>query len=183
MPCKDKKYAPNITLIITQIVLSPANNSWWANVAVNPLINRITVFNKGTWKGGITNRPMLGHPHLAPVRGDTLIWKNLQKTLKKNQTSLKRNHTSPHFKEPWTSQVWAPWNVLSRLISRNQVKKTNRVIIKNEILVKLLQPNLNQVKTPVIVRNLQTLIPNGSQLLSTKWTNCHDYSFSVISKR
>lgn len=164
-------------------MLSPANSSWWASVAVKPLIKRITVFNRGTWKGGITNKPILGHPHLAPVKGDTLIWKKLQNTLKKNQTSLKRNHTNPHFKEPTTNQVWAPWNVLSRLISRNQVKKINRVIIKNEILVKLLQPNLNQVRTPVMVRKLQTLIPNGSQLLSTKWTSCHDHPFAAISKR
>lgn len=152
----------------------PANSSWWAKVAVSPLINKITVFSNGTWKGGIIKSPILGHPQLAPVRGETLIWKNLQNTLKKNQTSLNRNQTSPHFNDPWTNQVWAPWKVLSRPTSRNQTVNKNKVIIKNLKVTKKFHPNLNQTRIPTIVKNLQALMPKGSHLFSTKCTNCHD---------
>jgi len=38
-----------------------------------------------------------------------------------------------------------------------------------------LNPNLNQNRIVVIMENLPMLIPNGHQLLLTKWESCHDF--------
>lgn len=173
--CNIKKYSPSNTLKETHTVETPANNSWWASVAVKPLINKITVFNNGTWKGGIMCSPSLGQFNLPPERGATLTWKNLQNTLKKNQTSLNKNQNNPHFREPCTSHVWWPWKVLSRPMSRNQITNNNKVIDKAILKKNMFQPNLNQNKTLVIPKNLLTLMAKGSHLLSTKWDSCHVY--------
>jgi len=66
------------------------NNSWCARVAVTPLINKITVFKRGTWKGGIIDNPVLGQEKRAPVIGANLKWKNLQKILKKKPNFTKQ---------------------------------------------------------------------------------------------
>jgi len=63
------------------------------------------VFNKGTWNAGIGSNPIFGHIHAPLVRGDNLTWKNVQKTLKKNQTSLNKNQINPHFNPLCTRNV------------------------------------------------------------------------------
>ncbi len=164
---------PKITLIKIHWVLSPLKISWCPNVAVNPLINRTRVFNKGTWKGGIINNPVNGQEILPLERGAILVWKNLQNTLKKNQTSLKRNQISPHFSDACTKKVWWPCRALSRKISRNQIKNNINILNNaNKEIIKL-NPNLNQKSIDNIAKNLTPLILKGSHLLSTKWDNCH----------
>jgi len=157
----------------TQEVLSPIRISWWASVAVTPLISKITVFKRGTWKGGIITSPKLGQ-EISPLEtGAKLKWKNLQKTLKKNQTSLNKNQTSPHFNAAWTSLLWFPWEVLSRITSRNQTLSSIIAPITLKKIPINETPNLNQNRIILIRRNLPALIPKGHQLLLTKWESCH----------
>jgi hypothetical protein len=163
--------------MIIQSVLCPLKSSWWAKVAVTPLIKRIKVLRRGTWNGGIISNPIKGQDHLLLVKGEILMWKNLQNTLKKNQTSLKRNQIRPHFNPLWTKVVCWPWKALSRVISRNQ-KKNNLKVNVNNIRVNLSEnPNLNQNRTLTIKRKLPILILKGSHLLSTTCESCHAFYF------
>jgi hypothetical protein len=52
--------------------------------------------------------PSYGQLYIPLERGAVLIWKKLQKTLKKNHTSLNKNHTKPHFNAACTIRVWFP---------------------------------------------------------------------------
>jgi len=166
-----------------QSVFLPLKSSWWANVAVTPLIRRIKVLRSGTWNGGIISKPIKGQDHLLLVRGDTLIWKNVQNTLKKNQTSLNRNQINPHFSPLWTKVLCWPWKALSRVISRNH--RINNLKVKaNKIIVSAREnPNLNQKSTLTIIRNLPILILKGSQLLSTTCESCHALYYLLERER
>jgi len=134
----------------------------------------MTVFNKGTWKGGITSKPRNGQfPH-PPEIGDILKWKNLQKILKKNQTSLNKNQIRPHFNLLWTKREWCPWKVLSRTTSRVQ---TNNNVNHNKnkiVLINTENFSLNQNKIKSIIEKLLILIVIGHQLLFTKCDVCQD---------
>lgn len=135
------------------------------------------VLSRGTWNGGMISNPINGQDQLLLVKGETLMWKNLQNTLKKNHTSLKRNQIKPHFNPLWTRVVCCPWKALSRVMSRNH--KTNNLKVSNsKIKVNLREnPNLNQNKTLTIKRKLPILILKGNHLLSTTWESCHALYF------
>lgn len=161
---------------------SPFKISWCAKVAVTPLINKIIVFKRGTWKAGIGSKPRLGHIIMCIDNGDNLLWKKAQNTLKKNQTSLKRNQIKPHFNPLCTKEVCWPWYALSRFISRNHKTKVNNTRIKQKAVVKIEKLYLNHKTVLAMKRNLNTLILIGNHLLSTTWESCHAL-ISSFSKR
>lgn len=140
------------------------------------------MFSKGTWKGGITSNPINGQTQFLLVKGEILTWKNLQNTLKKNHTSLNKNQISPHFNPLITKGVCCPWKALSRVMSRNHKKNSPRVKIKIKIVTIRENPNLNQNKTFVIIKNLANLILRGNHLLSTTWDSCHAFYFFFLEK-
>lgn len=87
------------------------------------------VFNKGIWNAlkGIT--PEGGQ--FTPISnvGDSLLWKNPQKNERKKNTSDVINKIIPIFKPLNTLNVWSPWNVPSREISRHHWNETTNKTI------------------------------------------------------
>lgn len=79
------------------------------------------VFKKGIWKGLNIVILMGGQKLLISISGLREKWKYLQKNLKKNKISLKINNNIPIFKPLITNEVWNPWKVASRIISRHQL--------------------------------------------------------------
>ena len=109
----------------------------------------MTVFSNGTWKGLKTLIPNGGH--IAPIStfGDNLLWKNAQKNLKKKKTSEIINKAIPHRKPSSTIEVWRPWILPSRLISRHHwiITNNNSLIPKKN---KDIDSKWNQETIPVV---------------------------------
>ena len=61
-----------------------------------------------------------GHSISISIFGETEEWKNAQKKDTENINSEIINNTILNFKKLITQSVCNPWNVLSRIISRNQ---------------------------------------------------------------
>ena len=55
----------------------------------------MAVFKRGTWKVLSGVIPKGGHIQPTIISGDSLLWKNLQKNLKKNIISLQINNINP----------------------------------------------------------------------------------------
>lgn len=143
---------------------------WWAQVAVIPDLNKITVFNKGKWKGfkGFSSKG--GQTHPIWISGLSLWWKKAQKKPKKNITSEKINHLIPNFKPPITLIEWDPSSLPSFLTSNHQ-KNINTIIENIDKRKKNLYfvPHLN-ILTILIVK-LKALTPaiKGQGLIETIW--------------
>ena len=75
--------------------------------------------SRGTAKGSSGTIP--GGGHLQPISGvgASLLWKNAQKILMKNITSVKIKRTIPHRSPLATTDVWQPRKVASRITSRH----------------------------------------------------------------
>jgi len=69
--------------------------------------------------------------HCAPISivGEILLWKNAQKKEKKNKTSETINKIIPHRSPFSTIDVWIPWYVPSREMSRHHWKQVISRII------------------------------------------------------
>lgn len=86
-----------------------ASIEWCAHVTDTPDRSKIAVFSNGTEKASITFRPTGGHTiPISPV-GDKDEWKNAQKNLKKNITSLTMKSSIPVFKPAITGVLCHPW--------------------------------------------------------------------------
>lgn len=108
-PCNIKKYNPKIQVNINrfranfQLFLKI---NWWAQVTLTPDANKITVFNKGTWKGLKGTTPHGGHNKPNSIVGLSLEWKYAQKKDKKKKISLTINKIIPNIKPLNTILEW-----------------------------------------------------------------------------
>ena len=133
-----------------------------------PEDNKITVFNKGTWKGLNTLIPKGGQIEPISMLGDNLLWKNAQKNLKKKKISEIINNAIPQRNPNSTIEVCKPWIAPSRLISRHHwiITINNNIIpIKN----KNIEFKWNQDTIPVVKYNPPTAPNKGHGDSSTIW--------------
>ena len=102
--------------------------------------------------------------------GAKLEWKKPQKKAKKNITSETINKSTPSLKPFWTTAVWWPSKVASRIISLHHVYITYR-IIENPVKNSSHPPmNLCMYNTkPVVNENAPREATKGHGLGSTKW--------------
>ena len=107
-----------------------SSKQWCLNVILTPEETKINVFSKGIKKGLIGSIPHLGQIFPISRVGLRELWKNVQKNDEKNITSDKINRIKPILSERIVFEVWLPWKVLSRIISRVQQKHTNKKTIK-----------------------------------------------------
>ena len=126
--CKKEKYIPSKIVIIIPCTLSshfPTKIEWWPQVREIPLLNKTTVFNKGTENAdkGVTHiggqTPPVSNLFLKEKE------KKLQKKEKKKRTSLVINHPIDHLREHSDSLVWFP-KLLSLLTSFSQKKNKDK---------------------------------------------------------
>jgi len=151
--CKKEKYMPSKIVIIIPCTLSshlPTNIEWWPQVREIPLLNKITVFNKGTENAdkGVTHRggqtPPVSNLFLNEKE------KNLQKKEKKKRTSLVINHPIDHLREHSASLVWFPI-LLSLLTSfsqkKNKEKRIKKFNITDIIVLSFQQKNTKEINS------------------------------------
>jgi hypothetical protein len=108
--------------------------------------------------------------------GERLLWKNAQKKEKKKSTSDVINRIIPHRIPLATIDVWSPWKVLSRLMSRHHWM---------HVIIRIAEPSrnrfmLNSLNHFVIpdVKVIAAIAPvRGQGLWSTIWKEC---SFLII---
>jgi len=154
--CKKEKYIPSKIVIIIPCTLSshfPTKIEWCPQVREIPLLNKTTVFNKGTENadkgvihiGGQT--PPVSNLFLREKE------KNLQKKEKKKRISLVINHPIDHLREHSDSLVWLP-KLLSLLTSFSQKKNKEKRIRKFNI-TDIVVVSFQQKKTKDI-NNLKT---------------------------
>jgi len=154
--CRKEKYIPSKIVIIIPCTLSshfPTKIEWWPQVREIPLLNKTTVFNKGTENadkgvmhiGGQT--PPVSNLFLNEKE------KNLQKKEKKKRISLVINHPIDHLREHSASLVWLP-KLLSLLTSFSQKKNKEKRIRKFNI-TDIVVVSFQQKKTKDI-NNLKT---------------------------
>ena len=108
IPCKPVKIAPNKIVKNNPKIASsrlPAINPWCDHVTVAQLVNKIAVFNNGTWYGFNTSIPTGGQTAPNSTDGDKLLWKYAQKKEKNNNASETMNKITPCFNPDCTSSV------------------------------------------------------------------------------
>ena len=88
------------------------------------------MFSKGTPHGLNTVMPLGGHLDPISTLGAKLEWKKAQKKETKKNTSDVIKRIIPSRRPSSTIFVWNPWKVLSREISRHQVKAVRKSIDK-----------------------------------------------------
>lgn len=170
-PCNIKKYTPNNQVIIKLFLANNQllfNINWWHQVIEIPEDNKITVFNKGTWKGLKEKTPNGGQTDPNSKPGLKLAWKKAQKKEIKKKISLTINNSIPTINPVNTTLVWYPWNVLSRITSRHHTITT--IIIKNkEKKTKSISTNKNILTKPTIIPNLVKPTNKGQGEALTIW--------------
>lgn len=141
---------------------------WWAQVTVTPDPSKIMVLRRGTWNGlnGVT--PLGGHINPISIDGASLLWKNAQKKEKKNKISDVINKIIPQRNPLDTIEVWRPWNVPSRLISRHHWMQVN-TMIQTPIRNKFILNSWNHFTIPVVIVRAAVAPVKGHGLWSTKW--------------
>lgn len=141
---------------------------WWHQVIDRPLNSKSAVFNKGIWNvfKGVT--PTGGHWHPILWSGESLLWKNLQKNLKKNITSLQIKSKNPILWDDCTQFVCDPPYTTSRSTSRHHkdIIKINKLPlipknVKEELLIKI--TNLTSLPKSEEAHKI------GQGDISTKW--------------
>jgi len=145
--------------------------AWWDHVTEIPEDRRIKVFSKGTWvalKGVI---PKGGQ--IAPISkiGAKLLWKKAQKKEKKNNTSEVINKTIPQRSPLVTKNVWRPWKVLSRVMSRHHWYVVRLMIERLKRKSRLFEWRNHLVIPETIIKEPKEAI-RGQGLWSTKWKVC-----------
>ena len=101
-------FTHSVLKYLTLGVLFSPISLWWHHVTETPLDNKIMVFSKGILNGSKLWIPSGGHVEPSSIDGETLLWKNAQKNLKKNITSEIMNKAIPNFKPICTTSVWKP---------------------------------------------------------------------------
>src|SRR5580698_7704602 len=103
--------------------------------------------------------------------GDRLLWKKAQKKEKKKSTSDVINRIIPHRIPLATIEVWSPWKVLSRLMSRHHWM---HVIVRITLPRRksFISNSLNHLAIPD-VKVMAAIAPvKGQGLWSTMWKEC-----------
>merc|ERR1719158_2814711 len=106
----------NTIVLISSVIQSPCPvwekfpsiKAWCAHVTLIPDEIRTIVFNRGTWKGLNTLIPNGGHSLPISTFGDSLLWKNAQKKLKKKNTSDTINNAMPQRNPSSVIEVCSP---------------------------------------------------------------------------
>ena len=127
----------------------PSIKAWCAHVTLIPDEIRTIVFNRGTWKGLNTLIPNGGHSLPISTFGDSLLWKNAQKKLKKKNTSDTINNAMPQRNPSSVIEVCSPWTAPSREISRHHWIITSISVIP-PTMNKLNDSKWNQETIPVV---------------------------------
>lgn len=155
----------NDLLAISQLLF---NKNWWVHVIVTPEVNRITVFNKGTWNGLKGKIPHGGQTDPNSIVGLNLEWKKAQKKEIKNNTSLIINKIIPTIKPLNTTLECNPWKLLSRITSRHH---NNEIIITNdnELNNKSISKNENILIKPLTTPKVPNPINKGHGDIFTIW--------------
>lgn len=97
---------------------------------MKPDVIKIIEFNKGI-SNGLKNLIIEGgQEKLISIEGEIELWKKVQKNeIKKNNSEI-MNIIILNFIIEITDNECIPWNVLSRIISRNHIRDTKINIIK-----------------------------------------------------
>lgn len=155
----DKKISPNKILIIREIWAcfnALTTIAWCDQVKLTPLTSNSPVFNKGK-ANSILGIPLGGHWAPTSGLGANLLWKNLQKSLKNNITSLPINKINPICPKV-NSVEWTAPVVHSSFIVLNHVTvnpKTNRNEKRRSPLPPLIeQINDNAIDLTVILTKI-----------------------------
>lgn len=144
------------------------NINWWAHVTLTPEANRITVFNKGIWKGLKGKIPQGGQNEPNSTVGLNLEWKKAQKKEIKKKISLIINKIIPTINPLNTLLEWRPWNVPSRITSRHHKRETNTIINK-EINSKSVSKNENILIIPITTLRAPNPANRGQGDIFTIW--------------
>lgn len=134
IPYVKVKIIANIVFLLLLLMIS-----WCAHVIETPLARRSAVLRRGIANGLIGSIPVGGQ--MQPIWGVAakLLWKKAQKKERKNITSEEMNKAIPHRNPFWTTWVWTPSKVASRIISFHQRKRI--INITNKIRLRVV--NLN----------------------------------------
>jgi len=144
------------------------NKQWWDHVTVNPDDSRITVFNNGTLKGLMVLIPIGGQEQPISTEGESLLWKNAQKKVKKKQISLIINKIIPSFSPIWVRRVCFPMYVASRITSRHHWNIDYNILnLSNRSKVRLLKWNKLISPSAINIALIAEVIGQG--LNSTTW--------------
>lgn len=143
------------------------NKLWWAHVTVTPLIKRILVLRRGTWKGSIEKILKGGQREPKSFLGFKLLWKKAQNQAEKNKTSLKIKRSIPHFNPSRTSKLWNPVS-LSRLTSRHHLKILTKAI-KNRNKKRKVLDVLKKISKFKIILKIKIDIKRGQGDRETIW--------------
>lgn len=95
---------------------------WWDQVIVIPDEIKIIVFKRGMSRGLKGLIPKGGQDWPISILGEREEWKKAQKKEKKNKISEIINKIIPIRMPLYTIEVWRPWKVASRVISRHHWK-------------------------------------------------------------
>ena len=167
------KTIANITVKIEPFkapFLFPCIIQWWAYVMVTPDDNNIMVFNRGSSKGFIDCIPLGGHCEPNSATGAKALWKNAQKTARKNRASDIINKETPIVNPFCTAKVWSPKYVASAIISLNQKDIDKTTQINERYRFVLLAEKLCIFITPILANEYKDIQVNmGQGEGETKW--------------
>lgn len=135
---------------------------------LTPDANKITVFNKGTWKGLKQKIPVGGHIDPNSTLGLNLEWKKDQKKERKKKISLTINKIIPTINPDKTRLLWYPWNVPSRITSRHHTIVNVHIKIK-DINTKSTSLHINIFTNPIIIFKALKPTNKGHGDTLTKW--------------
>ena len=138
---------------------------------VTPEASRITVFINGTCLGLNGWIPVGGQVDISSIVGDSLVWKNAQKSDTKNETSETMNRIIPHRNPFVTIFVCNRWYVPSRVTSRHHWITVNTVIIA-PIPSNLSSYWWNHLINPIKVSIALIGLVSIHGLLPTMWNGC-----------
>jgi len=147
------------------------SNLLWAQVTLIPEESKIIVFRRGTPQGLNTIIPWGGQLDPISTLGAKLEWKNAQKKDTKKNTSEVIKRIIPIRRPSSTILVWNPWKVLSREISRHQVKAVS-VSIDKLINMGMVLFLCIHFEIPLVKPKAKFDLNRGHGDSSTRWKGC-----------
>ena len=151
--CTPIKILPSRTVTTWEIYpsfINPWEKQWWAQVRVRPLNKRRPVFNRGMWRATLVS-PRGGQ---SPVHGASLLWKNVQKNLKKKSTSEVINNINPNRRLLFT---WSENRPLALSLIRSYIHAQIPTVSRSAdiysrdkwlCIIDSKQPNRESINTP-----------------------------------
>jgi len=145
-------------------------NEWWDHVIDAPDESKIKEFNKGIPIGLKVEIWIGGQMVPSSIFGVILLWKKVQKNLRKNIISDKMNIIILSFKSFMVVKEWCPWKEDSRFTSRHHKNMFIIVNIINRIKIRiliLLFPIDDKIE--IIIESSVNEETIGQGLGDTKW--------------